>query len=363
MVAARNGRSGRNGRNRPNRKERYFLLVFQGMDEEDPPIDSIGRVLFWKIQQKLAKIDPAGRENRTIDLWLFSPGGDANAAYKIVLLLRHYAATLRVVVPDLAKSAATLLSIGMDEIFMAPGADFGPLDVQISHPDKETVRLSGLNVVGALEFITSYAGDFSILTTHMAIKTIGLARLDAMREVMEFTSDMLSPVVAKLDPNHIHRAKSQLKVAKEYAVKLLMARNVQEDKKLSQEKCEELADALIREYPDHGFVIDRTEVEEFGLPIKGLEDYDFQDVVDGVYSTFISTGQRIVNLLDEETVVKCRGKHENVQTNDEEEGGGDATQVQGSGAENGSGGRSRHRARSAGRGQREVSENHSQRTS
>lgn len=68
------------------------------------------------------------RENVELDLWLESPGGDAHAAYKLALLLRAHASRLRVVIPDYAKSAATLLTLAADEIYVAPVAELGPLD-------------------------------------------------------------------------------------------------------------------------------------------------------------------------------------------------------------------------------------------
>ena len=73
------------------------------------------------------------KECTEIDVWLDSPGGKANAAYKIALLLRSRAAKLRVVVSDYAKSAATLLVLAADEIYMAGAAELGPLDAQIGY--------------------------------------------------------------------------------------------------------------------------------------------------------------------------------------------------------------------------------------
>src|SRR4051812_207602 len=84
------------------------------------------------------------REEVEIDVWLESPGGDANSAYKLALMLRHVAGCVRVVVPDYAKSAATLLALAGDEIYLAPGAELGPLDAQMPEEGTVTGAISAL---------------------------------------------------------------------------------------------------------------------------------------------------------------------------------------------------------------------------
>ncbi len=45
-------------------------------------------------------------------------------------MLRHAAAHIRIVILDIAKSAATLLALAGHEIYMATGAELGPMGVQ-----------------------------------------------------------------------------------------------------------------------------------------------------------------------------------------------------------------------------------------
>ena len=70
---------------------------------------------FNKIDQSLKAATLPEKAKTTVDLWLDSPGGSARDAYKIALLLRSIAGHIRVVIPDYAKSAATLLSLVADE--------------------------------------------------------------------------------------------------------------------------------------------------------------------------------------------------------------------------------------------------------
>ena len=70
----------------------------------------------------------------SIDFLLHTLGGDIDAADKIVRILQRRVgadAELRVVVPDCAKSAGTLIAIGADRIVMSDSSELGPIDPQI----------------------------------------------------------------------------------------------------------------------------------------------------------------------------------------------------------------------------------------
>ena len=72
-----------------------------------------------------------------IDLLLHSPGGNIDAAEKLILLIRKRAgkAAVRVVVPDYAKSAATLIALGANTIVMSDSSELGVIDPQVELPD------------------------------------------------------------------------------------------------------------------------------------------------------------------------------------------------------------------------------------
>jgi hypothetical protein len=74
-----------------------------------------------------------------LDFMLNTPGGDIDAAVKMVGILRRRVAgtgKFRVIVPDFAKSAGTLICIGADSIVMSDTSELGPIDPQIRIPDK-----------------------------------------------------------------------------------------------------------------------------------------------------------------------------------------------------------------------------------
>lgn len=70
-----------------------------------------------------------------LHLLLASPGGDGETAIRIVRSLQARCTELTVVLPDMAKSAATILCLGADRIVFGPGGDLGPVDSQMRYPN------------------------------------------------------------------------------------------------------------------------------------------------------------------------------------------------------------------------------------
>ncbi len=66
-------------------------------------------------------------------LMINSQGGDANAAEKLLMMCRErFPEGFEVIVPNYAKSAATMLALGSDKIWMGYMAELGPIDPQIA---------------------------------------------------------------------------------------------------------------------------------------------------------------------------------------------------------------------------------------
>lgn len=66
-----------------------------------------------------------------LDLVIHSPGGSPDAAEAIVRYLREKFSNIRVIVPQAAMSAATMLACASDEIVMGAHSSLGPIDPQL----------------------------------------------------------------------------------------------------------------------------------------------------------------------------------------------------------------------------------------
>jgi hypothetical protein len=120
------------------RKERKLNLEALSADElnDGPgPHGAIGHVSRWSLSSDdigiLADCLLDLGDVNTLNLVLESPGGDGMQVEKFVSLCRSQCKRFRVIIPNEAKSAATLISLGADEIAMGPTSELGPIDAQI----------------------------------------------------------------------------------------------------------------------------------------------------------------------------------------------------------------------------------------
>lgn len=260
-------------------KPRYIAVIFNE--------GSLGIETFREIRRQLRRAAVHGIAGAEVDVWLESPGGSASAAYKIALEFRSYFSVVRVVVPEYAKSAATLLAISADEIVMASSAELGPLDVQIEHPDRENVTISGLDESRALGFLADFAANYIVQGGFRVYHATELSRRDVLREFSTFTAHLLQPLVAKLDPQLWHRAAQDLDLGARYAVAMLFMRNLSPEVEALQSEPRTLVHHLVEHYPAHEFLISRDEARHnLCLPITNLENYDKMEQLYRLHEAF-----------------------------------------------------------------------------
>ncbi len=84
------------------------------------------------------------RPDRDLDFLLHTSGGDIDAAEKLVSMVRATIGEkkLRVLVPDFAKSAGTLMALAADQIVMGNTSELGPIDPQVTRNDGQGNRVT-----------------------------------------------------------------------------------------------------------------------------------------------------------------------------------------------------------------------------
>lgn len=77
------------------------------------------------------------KKDEGVELLLHTIGGSVDAAEKLIRLVRSKAgdAELRVIVPELAKSAGTVMVLGADCVVMSDTSELGPIDPQMQFSD------------------------------------------------------------------------------------------------------------------------------------------------------------------------------------------------------------------------------------
>ena len=94
-----------------------------------------------------------------IDVLLHTIGGDIDATEKLVNMIRDRVGTasFRIVVPDYAKSAGTLMVLGADRVVMSDSSELGPIDPQVVRAEGDGQRVS-VSVQHHLAAYDQYAG-------------------------------------------------------------------------------------------------------------------------------------------------------------------------------------------------------------
>jgi hypothetical protein len=183
-----------------------------------------------------------------LDLYLFSNGGIIDAAYKIVRLCReHCTEDFGVIIPYRAKSAATLIALGADEVIMGPVSELGPID-----PMVQTKDLMGRDV----------------LIPAQSVKK-GIEYIESRIEQDPERAILFAPLVEKIDLAMIGAYDLAMESSVQYVEELLRENRHPEARKNASEK----AMKLTTQYFSHGFVIDRKVAkDELGLKVLFSEE-------------------------------------------------------------------------------------------
>jgi hypothetical protein len=213
-----------------------------------------------------------GLTGRDLDLIIHSPGGSAEAAEAIVLYLRSKFDHIRVFVPHMAMSAATMLACGADQIVMGNHSFLGPIDPQL-----QLQTALGPRIVPA-QAITQ---QFEMAKAESA----DAAKLRAWLPMLsQYGPDLLATCINASDLSKT--------LVTDWLTKYMFKRQ-----RTGRRKAEDIGNWLGSHdvFKTHGRPISRAVAEQHKLNIFELEsDQDLQDAVLSVYHavvhTFTSTG-------------------------------------------------------------------------
>jgi hypothetical protein len=177
-----------------------------------------------------------------IDLLLHTRGGDVDAAEKIITLVQATVGVgqLRVIIPDFAKSAGTLMALAADALIMSDSSELGTIDPQIwSHDD---------NGKESCHSVLSYLDAFKIHS-------------EALRKNTD--DPVARAMLNKLDPTTLRNFEAIRN----------RARNFAEDQlKRKGRNFSQIAGSLMdtTRWPSHGQMIKWQDAEQLGLPVEYL---------------------------------------------------------------------------------------------
>ena len=231
------------------------------------------------------------QEFEELDLVINSGGGDIHAAYQMIELLRLHTKRLYACIPFYAKSAATLLCIGADAIFVDELAQLGPLDTQI-YEEKKGGRAeftSALNPFKTLEQLQKFSLETLDITVKMLVRRSGMDLDECLKHAIDFVRGTTGSLFTQLNPEKLGEFSRALSVGTEYGERLLR-RFTSWDK----EKRTRILEKLVHGYPSHDYVIDYHELKEIGFNVKLFSESE-HSAVQGLF--------KYMSARDMETVV------------------------------------------------------------
>lgn len=202
------------------------------------PESSIFREDIAPFHELMVNLEP----DSNVDFLIQSPGGDPNAAEIIVHTLLSKTKHLRVVVPQAAKSAATLISLAADEILMSDTSELGPIDPQITIPT-------------AFGYVFRPAQAF----------LNGLELIKREHSDGQPLNPAYYPFLKGVDAALIDYCYKSIEHSKRLAVKWLSRSMCKKNKREAKRIAEELIN--IEKYPNHGQVINYQDAQRIGLNV------------------------------------------------------------------------------------------------
>jgi hypothetical protein len=191
-----------------------------------------------------------------IGLYLVSRGGDTLVPWQIVNLIRQYCGRFEVLVPYTAHSAATLICLGADTIYMTKMATLTPTDPTVANPFNPTDPSNPAAKVGiSVEDVSGF---------------IELAKTHGMEDPAQITQVFLALAnnVHPLALGNVQRAQTQIKHIATEMLRLHMGED-------QQQQVQTLAETLTTGLRAHAHTVNRREAAKIGLkavtPTETLE--------------------------------------------------------------------------------------------
>ena len=272
-------------------KRRSRVITYITSDRPNLPAQIAGDVVPLLHQHLQALCE---EDCEAFDLILYSRGGRANVPWTIVSMFREYCGdrSFNVLIPYKAHSAATVIAIGADHIFMTRKAELGPIDTTISSgPYNPTEKDSTDRLPISVEDVTGY---FALL------EQVGCHTWDDKSKAFELLTDAVHPLA-------LGDVKRTLEQTKLVSSRLLNTRKTP----FPRDTIDQIVKRLSSEVYSHEHTIGRSEAREYvGLShVQDAEDTEIADELWSLYEEYESLFELKVSFAPEEYLI----------ANDEEE--------------------------------------------
>jgi ATP-dependent protease ClpP protease subunit len=200
-----------------------------------------------------------------LHLVLVTPGGDGETAVRLARSAQSRCKKFTVIVPDQAKSAGTMLSLGAHEILMGPVSDLGPIDPQLQ---VGTGLVSAKEIIAAVDEATE--------------------RVQSAPETYALHASLLADVTALM----VQQARAALARTDDQLREALRANPDRTDDEVEILRSA-LSEPLITAAKSHGAIFGHSEALAAGLPVVSADPASLQwQLIWRLWAKYFALGER-----------------------------------------------------------------------
>jgi hypothetical protein len=244
------------------------VITYFTNDRQGPVNARVAMDIIPIISSQLRKI---GKQEK-IDLVLYSAGGDTLVPWRLVSLIREYCDHFSVIVPYKAHSAATMISLGADEIVMSDMSELSPIDPSTANifnpidPQNPQSRIP-ISVEEVMNYFDLAKNKFGIKSDEELTKIFN-----------KFVES--NPSIHPLALGNVNRTYNLIKIL---AKRLLKSHKAQ----MKDGEIEKLIEFLTEKLYSHQYYFGRREAkEELGIKTVIFADENLSNLMTKIYDEY-----------------------------------------------------------------------------
>lgn len=244
------------------------VITYVTSDRKGPVNARIAIDVIPVISAHLRKI---GKTDK-IDLFLYSTGGDTMVPWRLVSMIREYCEKFSVLIPYKAHSAATMISLGTDEIVMTDLSELSPIDpstANVFNPQDPNNPQGKIPI--SVEDVMAYFD--------LAKKKFGIKNDEDLTKIFNKFVES-NPQIHPLALGNVNRTYNLIRIL---AKRLLKSRQ----HKIEEEQINRIVDYFTEKLYSHQYFIGRKEAkEDLGLTTVQSADKDLSDLMTELYEEY-----------------------------------------------------------------------------
>jgi len=244
------------------------IITYLTSDRQGPVNARIAGDIIPVISRQLRAIG----KTSNIDLFLYSTGGDTMVPWRLVSMIREYCDKFSVLIPYKAHSAATMISLGADEILMTDLSEISPIDPSTANvfnpPDPKNPQNK---IAISVEDVMAY---FDLAKNKFGIKND--EKLAAIFNKFVEANPQIHPLAL----GNINRTHNLIRIL---AKRLLKSQKMP----MREEQIEKIVDYFTEKLYSHQYFIGRKEAkDDLGLQTVRYADNNLSKAMTDLYEEY-----------------------------------------------------------------------------